>query len=64
MYKVGDEVVLATTNLCNYCPHLPPKIKACWIGPFPHHPKDIAQLRMEWICHHVGGSIPSSMLAS
>ena len=33
-YKVGDEVVLTTTNLCSYCPHLPPKIKARWVGPF------------------------------
>ena len=28
-YKVGDEVVLTTTNLRSYCSHLPPKIKAC-----------------------------------
>ena len=27
-YKVDDEVVLTTTNLHSYCPHLPPKIKA------------------------------------
>ena len=33
-YKVGDEVALTTANLCNYCPHLPPKIKARWVGPF------------------------------
>ena len=33
-YKVGDEVVLATKNIKNYCPHLPAKIKARWVGPF------------------------------
>ena len=33
-YKVGDEVVLTTANLRSYCPHLPPKIKARWVGPF------------------------------
>ena len=27
-YKIGDEVVLSTTNLRTYCPNLPPKIKA------------------------------------
>ena len=34
MYKVGDEVVMTTTNLSSYCLHLPPKIKARWAGPF------------------------------
>ena len=33
-YKVGDEVVLTTANLRSYCPHLPLKIKARWVGPF------------------------------
>ena len=33
-YKIGDEVVLSTTNLQTYCPNLPPKIKARWVGPF------------------------------
>ena len=33
-YKIGDEVVLSTTNLRAYCPNLPPKIKARWVGPF------------------------------
>ena len=33
-YKVGDEVVLTIANLCSYCLHLPPKIKARWVGPF------------------------------
>ena len=33
-YKVGDEVVLTTVNLRSYCPHLPSKIKARWVGPF------------------------------
>ena len=33
-YKVGEEVVLTTANLCSYCPHLPLKIKARWVGPF------------------------------
>ena len=34
MYKMGDEVVLATANLCSYCPHLPLKIKTHWVDPF------------------------------
>ena len=34
VYKVGEEVVLTTTILRSYCPHLPPKIKARWVGPF------------------------------
>ena len=33
-YKIGDEVVLSTANLWTYCPNLPPKIKARWVGPF------------------------------
>ena len=33
-YKVGEEVVLTTANLCSYCPHLPLEIKARWVGPF------------------------------
>ena len=33
-FKVGDEVVLTTANLRTYCPHIPPKIKARWVGPF------------------------------
>ena len=33
-YKVGDEVVVSTANLRTYCPHIPQKIKAQWIGPF------------------------------
>ena len=33
-YKIGDEVVLSTTNLRNYCPHLPAKLRARWVGPF------------------------------
>ena len=33
-YKIGDEVVLSTANLRTYCPNLPPKIKARWVGPF------------------------------
>ena len=33
-YTVGDEVVLTTKHIKNYCPHLPAKIKARWIGPF------------------------------
>ena len=31
--KVGDDVVLSTANLRTYCPHIPQKIKARWIGP-------------------------------
>ena len=33
-HKIGDEVVLSTVNLRTYCPNLPPKIKARWVGPF------------------------------
>ena len=33
-YKISDEVVLSTANLWTYCPNLPPKIKARWVGPF------------------------------
>ena len=33
-YNVGDEVVLTTKHIKNYCPHPPAKIKARWIGPF------------------------------
>ena len=33
-YKIGNEVVLSTANLRTYCPNLPPKIKARWVGPF------------------------------
>ena len=33
-YKIGDEVVLSTTNLQTYCPNSPPKIKAWWVCPF------------------------------
>ena len=33
-YSIGDKVVLSTTNLRNYCPHLPAKLRAWWVGPF------------------------------
>ena len=33
-YKIGDKMVLSTANLQTYCPNLPPKIKARWVGPF------------------------------
>ena len=33
-YNVGDEVVLTTKHIKNYCPHLPAKIKTRWVGPF------------------------------
>ena len=33
-YTVDNEVVLTTTNLRSYCMHLPPKIKARWVGLF------------------------------
>ena len=33
-YNIGDEVVLSTANLENYCPHLPAKLRARWVGPF------------------------------
>ena len=31
---MGDEVVLSTENIKNFCSHLRTKIKARWIGPF------------------------------
>ena len=33
-FNVSDEVVLTTKHIKNYCPHLPAKIKARWVGPF------------------------------
>ena len=33
-YSIGDEVVLSTEILRTYCPNLPTKIKARWVGPF------------------------------
>ena len=33
-YKISDEVVLSTVNFQTYCPNLPPKIKARWVGRF------------------------------
>ena len=33
-YNIGNEVVLSTTNLRNYCPHLLAKLRARWVGPF------------------------------
>ena len=33
-YNIGDEVVLSTTNLRNYYPHFPAKLRAWWVGPF------------------------------
>ena len=33
-YKIGDEVVLSTANLRNYCPQLPAKLQARWVGSF------------------------------
>ena len=33
-YNIGDEVVLSMTNLRNYCPYLPTKLWAWWVGPF------------------------------
>ena len=33
-YNMDDEVVLTTKHIKNYCPHLPAKIKARWVGPF------------------------------
>ena len=33
-YNIGDEVVLSTTNLKNYYPHLLAKLQAHWVGPF------------------------------
>ena len=63
MHKVGDEVILTIANLHSYCPHLPPKIKARWVGPF-HITREISPVTYEldllpsWRIH------PSSMLAS
>ena len=33
-YNIGDEVVLNTTNLRNYYPHVPVKLRAQWVGHF------------------------------
>ena len=33
-YNISGEMVLSTTNLRNYCPHLPAKLRARWVGPF------------------------------
>ena len=33
-YNIGDEVVLSTMNLRNYCAHLPAKLRARWVGLF------------------------------
>ena len=33
-FNVGDEVVLITKHIKNYCPHRLAKIKARWVGPF------------------------------
>ena len=33
-FNVGDEVVLTTKHIKNYCPHHLTKIKARWVGPF------------------------------
>ena len=33
-YNIGDEVVLNTMNLRNYCPNLLAKLRARWVGPF------------------------------
>ena len=33
-FNIGNEVVLSIANLWTYCPNLPPKIKARWVGPF------------------------------
>ena len=63
MHKVGNEVILTTTNLHSYCPHLSPKIKARWVGPF-RITREISPVTYEldlppsWRIH------PSSMLAS
>ena len=35
-FNIGNEVVLSTTNLRNYCFHLPPEIQARWVGPFSY----------------------------
>ena len=59
-YKIGNKVVLSTANLRTYCPNLPPKIKARWVGPFCIQ-KIVSLLHLDWICPRVGGSIPSSM---
>ena len=33
-FNVGEEVVLTTKHIKNYCAHLPAKINSRWIGPF------------------------------
>ena len=57
-YKIGDEVVLSTVNLQTYCPNLPPKIKARWVGPFRIQklvsPVEFGlDLPLDWLIHLV-----------
>ena len=58
VYNVGDEGVLTTANLCSYCLHLPPKIKACYISPF-HTIQEISpvayglDLPLSWRIHPI-----------
>ena len=47
-YKIGDEVVLSTTNLQTYCPKLPPKLRHGGLAPFTS--KNLYhQLHLDWI---------------
>ena len=63
-YNVGDEVVLSMKNIKNYCPHLPAKIKARWVGPFTitHKVLPVAY-RVDLIigCLQIGASKPYSI---
>ena len=57
-YHVGDEVISSTKNIKNYCPLLPPKIKAGWVAPFVTTQKAslvayLVELPLGWRLHPV-----------
>ena len=62
-YKIGNKVVVSITNLWTYCPSLPPKIKARWVGPF-HIQKIVSPVAFGLTWPWDGGSIPSSIPGS
>ena len=62
-FESGDDVALSTENLRAYCPRLPSEIRHVGWAPFISR-KQCHQLLADWISPQVGGSIPSSMLAS
>ena len=59
-YNVGDEVVLITKRIKNYCPHVS---RLGGLGPSPSN-KRSRQWLIGWICLLVGISTPSSILTN